>query len=98
MTYDTAQEQERLSFDRMFDLAEGPTARVELCRVASGGPIGEMVAVKRLRPELADDPEFIDMFRDEMWMAGALRHPHVAQVRSEIVLKTLKDQGGVALG
>ncbi|GAA6187917.1 Lrp/AsnC family transcriptional regulator [Litorivita sp. NS0012-18] len=27
-----------------------------------------------------------------------LPHPHVAQVRSEIVLKTLKDQGGVALG
>ncbi|HHH11579.1 MAG TPA: serine/threonine protein kinase, partial [Sorangium sp.] len=80
MGHDAAHEQERLAFERLFDLAEGPTARVELCRVVAGGPIGEMVAVKRLRPELAAAPDFVDMFRDEMWLASALRHPHVAQV------------------
>jgi serine/threonine-protein kinase len=67
-------------FDRLAHLAVGPTANVELCRVVSGEHQESLVAVKRLRPMLADDPEFIAMFRDEMWMAAALRHPNIAQV------------------
>ncbi len=41
---------------------------------------GALVAVKRLRPLVADNPEFVTMFRDEMWLAAALKHPNVAQV------------------
>jgi len=69
-----------LSFERLAHLAAGPTANVELCRVLAGEHRGTLVAVKRLRPMLADDPDFIAMFRDEMWLASMLRHPNIAQV------------------
>lgn len=38
------------------------------------------VAVKVLRPELADDPDFLDRFRAEARHAASVRHPHVAAV------------------
>ncbi len=38
------------------------------------------VAVKVLRPELADDPDFLDRFRTEARHAASVRHPHVAAV------------------
>jgi serine/threonine protein kinase len=69
-----------LSFEHVANLAVGGTANVELCRVTSAAHHGALVAVKRLRPGAAEDPEFVSMFRDEMWMASALRHPNIAQV------------------
>jgi eukaryotic-like serine/threonine-protein kinase len=59
-------------------------------RVAAGG-VGQVwratdlllsrpVAVKVLRPEYADHPETLERFRKEAMHAGALSHPHVAQV------------------
>ena len=38
------------------------------------------VAVKLLRPELADDPGFVERFRVEARHAASVRHPHVAAV------------------
>lgn len=38
------------------------------------------VAVKVLRPEYTDHPETLERFRQEAMHAGALSHPHVAQV------------------
>ncbi|MGJ7439520.1 protein kinase domain-containing protein [Aquipuribacter sp. MA13-6] len=38
------------------------------------------VAVKVLRPELADDDGFLDRFRTEARHAASVRHPHVAAV------------------
>jgi serine/threonine-protein kinase len=38
------------------------------------------VAVKVLRPELADDAGFLDRFRTEARHAASVRHPHVAAV------------------
>lgn len=69
-----------LSFELLAEIAVGQTARVELCRVVDGPLEGELVAVKRLHPHIADDPEFVDMFRDEVWMTAALKHPHVVEV------------------
>jgi eukaryotic-like serine/threonine-protein kinase len=59
-------------------------------RIAAGG-VGQVwqatdlllsrpVAVKVLRPEYADHPETLERFRKEARHAGALSHPHVAQV------------------
>ncbi|MCW2934717.1 MAG: serine/threonine protein kinase [Actinomycetia bacterium] len=59
-------------------------------RIAAGG-IGQVwqaydevlerqVAVKLLRPEYAEHPETLERFRAEARHAGALNHPHVAQV------------------
>jgi eukaryotic-like serine/threonine-protein kinase len=69
-----------LSFELLAEIAVGQTARVELCRVVEGPLKSELVAVKRLHPHIADDPQFVDMFRDEVWMTAALKHPHVVEV------------------
>ena len=71
---------QQLTFERLADLSIGTTATVELCRLTAGPRTGDLVAVKRLHHDFADDPELRDLFRDEAWMASALRHPNVAQV------------------
>jgi serine/threonine-protein kinase len=69
-----------LSFELLAEIAVGQTARVELCKVVEGPLEGELVAVKRLHPHIAEDPQFVDMFRDEVWMTAALKHAHVVEV------------------
>lgn len=69
-----------LSFELLAEIAVGQTARVELCRVVEGPLESELVAVKRLHPHIAEDPQFVDMFRDEVWMTAALKHQHVVEV------------------
>jgi serine/threonine protein kinase len=43
------------------------------------GPVGfaRTVAIKRLHPPLAKDPEFVAMFLDEARLAARIRHPNV---------------------
>ncbi len=38
------------------------------------------VALKVLRPELADDPDFVERFRREARLQASLEHPHVLEV------------------
>src|ERR1043165_572519 len=59
-------------------IASGGMASVHLGRLL--GPVGfsRTVAIKRLRSEYADDPEFVSMFLDEARIAGRVRHPNVA--------------------
>src|SRR5437773_1327833 len=44
----------------------------------SGPP--PIVAIKRLHPHLAKDPEFVAMFLDEARLAGRIFHPNVIRV------------------
>jgi len=43
------------------------------------GPVGfsKMVAIKRLHPQFAKDPDFVSMFLDEARLAARIRHPNV---------------------
>jgi serine/threonine-protein kinase len=43
------------------------------------GPVGftRIVAIKRLHPQFAKDPEFVAMFLDEARLAARIRHPNV---------------------
>ena len=45
------------------------------------GPAGfsKLQVIKRLRPELAEDPEFLAMFLDEARIAARLNHPNIVQ-------------------
>src|SRR5215510_2601022 len=45
------------------------------------GPVGfsRTVAIKRLHPQFATDPEFVSMFLDEARLAARIRHPNVVQ-------------------
>jgi serine/threonine-protein kinase len=58
-------------------LGEGGMARVYLA--VSRGPVGfnKLVVVKQVRPELAWDQDFINMFFDEARIAARLNHPNV---------------------
>jgi serine/threonine-protein kinase len=46
------------------------------------GPVGfsRTVAIKRLHPQFAKDPEFVAMFMDEARLASRIRHPNVVSI------------------
>ena len=58
-------------------LASGGMATVHFGRLI--GPVGfsRTVAIKRLHPQFAADPEFVAMFLDEARLAARIRHPNV---------------------
>ena len=59
------------------EIAAGGMATVHLGRL--GGPAGfaRTVAIKRLHPQFAKDPDFVSMFLDEARLAARIRHPNV---------------------
>ncbi len=59
------------------EIAAGGMATVHFGRL--NGPVGfsRTVAIKRLHPQFAKDPEFVTMFLDEARLAGRIRHPNV---------------------
>jgi len=61
------------------NLGHGGMADVYLSVVH--GPVGfnKLTVIKRLRPSLADEPEFLAMFLDEARLAARLNHPNVVQ-------------------
>jgi serine/threonine-protein kinase len=62
----------------LFDeIAAGGMATVHLGKLK--GPVGfsRTVAIKRLHPEYARDPQFLSMFLDEARLASRVRHPNV---------------------
>lgn len=69
-----------LAFEYLAEIAVGSTSRVDLCRVVDGSRTGQLVAVKRLLPHIAEDPSFSTMFLDEVWMTALLKHANVVEV------------------
>ena len=59
------------------EIAAGGMATIHLGRLL--GPVGfaRTVAVKRLHPQYAKDPEFVSMFLDEARLAARVQHPNV---------------------
>jgi eukaryotic-like serine/threonine-protein kinase len=59
------------------EIASGGMATVHLGRLL--GPVGfsRTVAIKRLHPQYARDPEFVAMFLDEARLTAHVRHPSV---------------------
>ncbi len=58
-------------------LGEGGMAKVLLAFTTSAAGVSKLVVIKLLRPELASDPAFIDMFVDEARLAALLSHANV---------------------
>lgn len=58
--------------------ASGGMATIHFGRQLGEAGFGRVVAIKRLHPHLASDPEFAAMFLDEARMAARIRHPNVA--------------------
>jgi serine/threonine-protein kinase len=61
------------------EIAAGGMATVHFGRLV--GPVGfsRTVAIKRLHPQYAKDPEFLGMFLDEARLASRIAHPNVVK-------------------
>jgi serine/threonine protein kinase len=66
------------------EIASGGMGTVHLGRLQGGAGFSRIVAIKRLNPLLARQPEFLRMFLDEARLAGRIRHPNVV-VTSDVV-------------
>jgi serine/threonine-protein kinase len=58
-------------------IASGGMATVHLGRQAGAAGFSRIVAIKRLHPHLAEDPEFISTMIDEARLASRIHHPNV---------------------
>ena len=68
-------------------IASGGMATVHFGRLQ--GPVGfaRTVAIKRLHPQFARDPEFVSMFLDEARLAARIRHPNVVPTLDVVALE-----------
>jgi serine/threonine protein kinase len=69
------------------EFAAGGMATVHIGRLL--GPVGfaRTVAIKRLHPHFAKDPEFVAMLLDEARLAARIRHPNVVPTLDIVVEK-----------
>src|SRR5207237_3049842 len=74
-------------YDLHTEIAAGGMATVHLGRLL--GPVGfsRTVAIKRLHPQYAADPEFVSMFLDEARLAARIRHPNVIPTLDVVATK-----------
>ncbi len=61
-------------------LATGGMAEVFLARGTGAGGIGKFFAIKRILPQYADSPEFIEMFKEEAKIAINLNHSNIVSI------------------
>jgi eukaryotic-like serine/threonine-protein kinase len=59
------------------EIAAGGMATVHVARLIGSVGFARTVAIKRLHPHLAKDPDFVGMFLDEARLAVRVRHPNV---------------------
>ena len=59
------------------EIASGGMATVHFGRLVGGAGFARTVAIKRLHPHLAKDPDFVAMFVDEARLAARIAHPNV---------------------
>jgi serine/threonine-protein kinase len=67
------------------EIAAGGMATVHIGRMVGEVGFAKLVAIKRLHTHLAKDPEFLDMFLDEVRLASRIRHPNVVQPLDVVV-------------
>ena len=61
------------------ELGRGGMAEVYLAIVAGPAGFNKLLVVKCIRPNLAEDPDFLAMFLDEARLAARLNHPNIVQ-------------------
>lgn len=59
------------------EIAAGGMATVHIARLIGSVGFARTVAIKRLHPHLAKDPDFVSMFLEEARLAARVRHPNV---------------------
>lgn len=61
-------------------LATGGMAEIYLARTRGAAGFEKLVVLKRILPNVAEDPAFVQMFLDEARIAATLQHPNIADV------------------
>jgi len=69
------------------EIASGGMATVHFGRLLGVVGFAKTVAIKRLHPQLARDPEFVSMFLDEARLAARVRHPNVVSTLDVVALE-----------
>lgn len=73
---------------RLYDeVASGGMATVHVGRLRGPAGFARTVAIKRLHPQFAHDPEFVSMFLDEARLAARIHHPNVAAILDVVALR-----------
>ena len=61
------------------ELGHGGMAEVFLALAAGPANFNKLAVIKQIRPQFAEDAEFLTMFLDEARLAARLNHPNVVQ-------------------
>src|ERR1700741_4379185 len=61
-------------------IASGGMAEVYLAKSIGANGINKFVGIKRILPQYSDNPEFIDMFKEEAKIAVNLNHGNVVSI------------------
>ncbi|MHB1845296.1 MAG: protein kinase domain-containing protein [Deltaproteobacteria bacterium] len=61
-------------------IATGGMAEVYLAEQTGAGGFKKRVAIKRILPQFAEDPKFVEMFLDEARLAALFHHPNLIQI------------------
>ncbi len=69
------------------EIASGGMATVYFGRLLGPSGFTRTVAIKRLHPQYAKDPEFVSMFLDEARLAARIHHPNVVQTLDIVQLE-----------
>src|SRR5688572_9383581 len=64
-------------YELLVRIGKGGMASVYLARMRGEGGFARLYALKILHPNLAEDPELVDMLHDEARIAARLHHPNV---------------------
>jgi len=67
-------------YELMQKLATGGMAEIYIARREGPHGFSKRIALKRILPQLAADPEFVAMFIDEARLCAQLTHPNLVQV------------------
>lgn len=67
-------------YELLVPIAEGGMASVWAARMKGQRGFQKIVAIKQMRPELCDDPNFETMFLDEAALVSRLKHPNLAEI------------------
>ncbi|HLK40059.1 MAG TPA: protein kinase, partial [Polyangiaceae bacterium] len=71
-------------FHFIAELARGGMGNVYLAALSGPGGFHKLLAIKELKPELADDGVYVAMFLEEARLAARLVHPNIVQT-NEVV-------------
>jgi eukaryotic-like serine/threonine-protein kinase len=69
------------------EIAHGGMATVHVGRLLGPAGFARTVAIKRLHPNFAKDPEFVSMFMDEARLAARIHHPNVVSIIDVVATK-----------